>query len=328
MNRILSAIVLVALLVAGGSELSAQEATDEKRPLFVKKVEMPLRGDGFQLPSSVVADLHAREVFVCDPFNHRIAIFDDTGLFKFEILGGVTFRAPRDVAVDPEGYLFAVAFHKGLSSIVKLDFDGKFLEVLELQGLAEDLQRLDLRSVAISPSGDRLYTMDIRNHRLFIFDRSGVLMGAFNFEEGRTEEEIESLVIGRVDVYDTTVIAAVPSDGLVYLFDLDGQEQGFVGLKGTTPCHLGFPVAGALDEQGRIVILDKQRALFQVWDPKENRCIREYFGFGNRPGFFYQPDDLTLDRRGQVFVSQGFEGRVQMYKDAEPAAFPAGLQVD
>ena len=37
MNRILSAIVLVALLVAGGSELSAQEATDEKRPLFVKK---------------------------------------------------------------------------------------------------------------------------------------------------------------------------------------------------------------------------------------------------------------------------------------------------
>ena len=40
------------------------------------------------------------------------------------------------------------------------------------------------------------------------------------------------------------------------------------------------------------------------------------------------PGDKITWRRGQVFVSQGFEGRVQMYKDAEPAAFPAGLQVD
>jgi len=289
---------------------------------------MPIRGDAFRLPSSVVADLHAHEVFVCDPFNHRIAIFDSSGLFRFEILGGVTFRAPRDVAVDPDGYLYTVANHKGVSSIVRLDFDGKFMGVLELTGLPDDVQRFDLRSIALSPAGDRLFTMDTRNHRLWIFDRQGALQGDFDFEEGRSEDEIEDLVIARVDVYDSTVIAAVPTDSRVYLFDLDGEPQGFVGMRGTTPCHLGFPVAGALDNQGRVIILDKQRALFQIWEPEGNKCLREYFGFGNQPGFFYQPDDLTLDHLGQVFVSQGFEGRVQMYKDAEPAASPLKSKTD
>ncbi len=288
-------------------------AQDEAATPYLRRLALPIRGEAFRQPRAVHADLHTGEVFVCDTFGHRILIFDGDGLFRFELTGGSVFSAPRDVAVDPEGYLFVLAIHRGASGIVQLDFDGKLLGPVPLTGLPGGLPAPDLASIALSPAGDRLYALDRANQRLWVLGRGGEVLASADLASGLDPEEAEEQLLGHVDVYGDTVLVAVPTAGRIELFDLAGLRRGGIGVKGTAPCQTGFPVAAALDAEGHVLVLDKQRALFMRWRPQDNRCLREYSGFGNVPGALYRPDDLSLDAQANLYVSQGFESRVQVF---------------
>ena len=49
-------------------------------------------------------------------------------------------------------------------------------------------------------------------------------------------------------------------------------------------------------------------------------AVGELYGIGNAPGYLYFPSDLALDARGRVYLTQGFEGRVQIYEGLGAAA--------
>jgi len=317
-----AAISLMAFLSAANLQ-----GTEPVPPLvFIENLRIPIRGEAFQQPRCVVNDLIAGETFVCDTFGNRVVIFDRYGLLEFIIPGGDQFRSPIDIAVDSEGYLFLIGFFGDRRSLTHMDFDGKFISKIELQGLPEELENPNLTSLSISPDGQRFYVVDASNNRLWLLNRQGEIISFVDLEEDRTEEEILNLVLGKVNVYGDTVLLAVPSDGLVYLFDLDGHGENSVGIKGTTPCQTAFPIAAALDEEGTVWVLDKQRALLTRWSRQGNRCLGERLSFGNAPGGLYQPDDLSLDHEGRFFISQGFEGRVQVFQGPVAAALPPDLQ--
>jgi DNA-binding beta-propeller fold protein YncE len=295
----------------------AQEA--EKAIAFEAAVKMPVRGDAFRQPRAVHADIHTGETYVCDTFRNRIVIFDQEGFFRFEIAGGSIFRAPTDVAVDPEGYILSLAVRHGSRRIVALDFDGKLVGEISFSGLPADWAAPDLVSIALSPSGDRLYALDREHQSLLAADRSGQVVSIVDLAADLDPDDAREQILGHVDTYGRTVLVTIPTAGRVFLYDLDLEPQGTVGIKGTSPCYVGFPVAAALDSAGKVVILDKQRALMSRWDPETNRCLREYSGFGNAPGALYQPDDMALNDSGSLFVSQGFEGRVQVFRSLTSA---------
>jgi DNA-binding beta-propeller fold protein YncE len=302
---------LPALLAAGA--LAAQDWT----PWFVKALRLPLVDDSFRQPRAVTADRSTGEIFICDTFGNRVVIFDPRGLFRHQITGGAVFRAPIDIAVDSDGYIFLLANHSSGRGILLLDFDGEFVAKVPLLDLPSGAAAPELVSIALSPDGDRLYALDAANQRLWTADRDGKVLASADLTIGLTEEEIEEQVLGHVDVYGDLVLAAIPTAGRVNLFDLDGRVQGTAGIKGTSPCQTAFPVAAAVDAAGSIVILDKQRALFSHWDPESNRCLSEHSGFGNAPGALYQPADLSIDEQGRLYISQGFEGRVQVYREPD-----------
>jgi sugar lactone lactonase YvrE len=306
-----TAKVFTAALLVGFATAKAQ--VHQGTP-YLRRLDPPIAGDEFRVPRAVHADPHSGEVFVCDTFNNRIAIFDHRGFFRYQITGGSEFRAPLDVAVDDKGFIFSLARHRGYSGIALLDFDGKLVEPIELEGLPDGISEPNLKSIAVSTAGDRLYALDSDNQRLWIANRSGEVLSSVDFTTGLTEEEIEDQLLGHVDVYGNTVLVAVPSAGQIELFDLDGRPRAKIGFKGTAPCQLGFPVAAALDADGKVWVLDNQRALFMRWDPENNKCLAEYSGFGNVPGALYRPSDLSLDDSGNLYVSQGYEGRVQVFR--------------
>jgi sugar lactone lactonase YvrE len=286
-------------------------------PVFTQRLQIPVRGDDLELPRAVVADPHSGEVMVCDTRRNRIVIFDPEGRFRHQIPGGSTFQSPVDLAVDPEGLLFVLS--QVSPDISLLDFDGRLLRRISLSGVPESVHSPRLVSLAISPTGDRLYLVDSENDRLWITDREGVIRDSVDLTEGRPQKEIDELRYGHVDVYGGTVLLPIPTDGLVHLFDLAGRSRGTVGSPGSAECQTRFPAAAALDDEGRVIILDQQRAMFMTWDLERGVCLTEHYGFGNAPGAFYQPNDLALDRTGRLYVSQGFEGRVQVYEGASPA---------
>jgi DNA-binding beta-propeller fold protein YncE len=307
---------VAALLLAAAGPTRAQGAA---KPEYSRRLDLPFRGDSLGFSRSVTADLATGEIFVCDWRYNRIAIFDERSLYRYLIHGGKMFSSPADIAVDPEGYLLILPSIG--KSLVLMDFDGLFLEEFELHSFpVADLPDLKISSIALSPDGRRIFAVDQVNYRVWIADREGKVTGEINLGAERDERELRDLLIGHVDAYGDTLLVAVPSDGFVYLYDFDGRSQGQVGRKGTATCHTAFPVAAALDRDGNVVILDNQRALGMVWRRSDNTCLLQFSGFGNAPGAVYRPLDLTLDGEGRIYISQGFEGRVQMFDYGIPAA--------
>lgn len=314
---LLRAAVLAGLALAG----LAPRAASAQEPVYRRLLGLPVVGDTVGYPVSVSADLHTGEVFVCDSRRNRILIFDADGLFSFQIPGGDRFSAPRDVAVDPEGYIFVVANRAGRRALLELDFDGLFRREIVL-GTGPPNQAPDYTSVALSPSGDRLYVLDERNLVLWISDRSGEVLQRVDVAAGVAEQARDDLMLGHVDVYGDRVLVPIASLGEIRILDLDGRLVRSTGRKGTAPCTIARPVAAALSNDGELVVVDQQRMVVLRWNPEANRCLGDYLSIGAAPGLLYFPMDLALDREGRIFIPQGFESRVQMYDGMTPAASP------
>ena len=118
----------------------------------------------------------------------RILIFDTDGIFLHEIPGGDVFSAPRDLAVDPEGFLVVVANHERRPALIELDFDGLFLREIRLSGLPEEAIEPVIISVALSPAGDRLYALDSANLHLWIGTRDGEIESSVDLAAGAQRE--------------------------------------------------------------------------------------------------------------------------------------------
>jgi hypothetical protein len=314
-RRLVAALALVG--VAGSAAAQA--------PAYVRRLVLPVAEDQIGYPPGVTADPHTGEVFVCDSRLNRILVFDSEGLFLYEMPGGDAFSAPQDVAMDPEGRLVVAASRDRHPAVIELDFDGLFVREVRLSGLPEGAAEPNVGSLAISPRGDRLYALDGQNLRVWIANRNGEVQGSIDLAPGLSPKEARDFIPGHVDVYGETVLVSVASFSQVRLFDLDGNPGKVLGTRGTAPCKLAFPTAAALAGEDELVIVDQQRMLVLRWSVSSNRCLGEYLGLGDAPGYLYYPMDLALDRSGQLFVSQGYEGRVQMYRGMTPAAAAAGL---
>jgi hypothetical protein len=83
-------------------------------------------------------------------------------------------------------------------------------------------------------------------------------------------------------------------------------------------------VAAAVTKEGEVLVVDQQRMLILRWEPVGNRCLAEYYGIGAAPGFLYHPLDVALGPEGRLYVTQGFEGRVQVYEGLPGAPAPSG----
>ena len=62
------------------------------------------------------------------------------------------------------------------------------------------------------------------------------------------------------------------------------------------------------------------RMALSSWSIDQDRCLGDPVGFGFAPGELYFPNDLALDPKGQIYISQPFEGRVQVFQGLAPAA--------
>jgi DNA-binding beta-propeller fold protein YncE len=291
-----------------------------QEPVYQKLLKPPSASDGLSFTGSVTADLVTGEILVTDVRNNRILIFDSEGIFRFQINGGDVFGAPLDVAVDPQGFLLVIASFQGKRALIELDFDGLFLRAIEFNGIPEGLPEPGFDSIALSPSGERIYLLDRQNLLLWIADRNGEVQAVTDLADGLSEEERINVILRHVDAYADTVLIPFARTGQVGLFGPEGELRKEVGRKGAGPCNLGLPTAAALDADGNLLIVDQQRSMIVRWSVADNRCLGDYYGIGAAPGYLYYPSDITLDGQGRLYVSQGFQGRVQVYEGVRPAA--------
>ena len=321
----------LALMLIAGLPIVAHSDDLGDEIVYEKRLRLPSRTDAFGDPRAVVADRVTGEIFVVDSRYHRIGIFDADGFFRYLVQGGDAWATPVDVAVDSEGYLLVLARRtpdlkpgdlqaNGERGLLWLDFDGRPLAAVSLAPLPEDRRPPSYHSVALSDDDQRLFLLDDANNHLLMANREGEVLGAVNIADDADAEEAREVILGRVDVFGDRVLVPRGTLGDVYLYDLDGNLVQRVGRRGTAPCQTALPVAAAWAGNNRLVILDRQRMVFMIWDVAANRCLSEHSGIGAAPGYVYQPSDMTRDAAGRIYISQGYQGRVQVFGAAGVSA--------
>lgn len=288
----------------------------------------------FHFPIGIAINA-ADEVFVTDHYNNRVQRFNDAGklLSEFE-----TLPNPGGIAVDGSGNLVishfpAARLRKEISPdrITVYSAAGKLMREWGKSGKGDG--EFDFAGgVAVGKNG-RVYVADQTNRRVQVFDGSGKFLmkwGEYGVKPGQFGGNVnpKSRVSGpqfvaldsKGNVYTTEA-----SLGRIQVFTPEGKFLRAWGDNGVGPGKFGGKFTGFKDRvanlEGPVAIcIDHQD---RVWVSAVNGRIQQFTatgqyltGFGEpgtKPGQFFAPHGIALDSRGNLYVVDAYNHRIQKF---------------
>lgn len=276
---------------------------------FVMRLQPPGSNNDFLRPSDIFIDTQNGEVFVADPGNNRILIFDSTGTFLFEFEGAEYFSTPINIVVDSEGYIYVLGSTKEGRRVKKFDFDGLFLKELPLPLKIDDIPT-DFSCLAIDEN-NILFLYEVNQVKIYSFDSEGQFLKSFNILPGLDDDSRKELVISSITVKDNKIYVPISSIGNVQIYDTDGKSLRSIGIQGNNVGEMNFPVKVKLLDNQLILVLDKHR-INVICYSFDGKFLGEFGGKGSSPGWFYHPTLLEVNNQNQVYVGQIFENKIQL----------------
>ncbi|MFQ5854383.1 MAG: SMP-30/gluconolactonase/LRE family protein [Anaerolineae bacterium] len=185
--------------------------------------------------------------------------------------------------------------------------------------------------VAVTPQGDRVYVVESGGERqIHVFDRDGNPLFTFAPPESKPLE--------CAPVYIT-----LDADGKVYVSDRrrhtidiytpDGDYQGQVSAP--TPDGYWAPL-GVSFVGGQLYVTDvtKHEHRVMVLTPA-GELLMSFGKEGKEPGQFWFPNDVAVDAKGRLYVSDGNNGRLQVFDpdgqflyELRGLSLPRGMAID
>lgn len=264
----------------------------------------------FDSPKGVAFSPVTDQVYVADSVNNRIQVFTRDGAFvrKWGRLGTTNgrFSDPRGIAVDPSGNVFVV--DRGNNRVQKFTSTGTFLAAWGSLGSA-DGQFRNPRGIGIDQNGI-VYVADTGNNRIQYFSNNGVFLAKWGTPgSGNGQFSIPSdVAVGSNVVYVTD-----SGNDRVQRFTSAGLFVAVYGSSGAGPGQFEAP---------RGIVYDPVSFEFLVMDTGNDRLQRfelnggflEETGItGIGDGQFEDPEDVGIDVRGNVFVADTANHRVQRF---------------
>lgn len=289
-------------------------------------------------------------VYVADYSNDRIQIFGANGVFLASI--GNTgdneamLKSPTDVAVDPNGLIYAIDSSSNQVKIYKPggEFAGK------LNGLVNP------KSLTIAPDG--IFVSDQENCSVFKFSFSGERLQSFgSMGNGNGQfREIAGIAadsLGNIHVADTkkgtvqtialergapveTVDWTPPPTSVLWLKDtpiqsryifwdplterfytIDEKNDEVLVIKDekvvqTLKVPDWTPVSVKVDRQGNVWAVDHSESRIVKFD-NNGKLTLKFGSSGSRPGSLSKPHDIAISKDGTVYVADTGNDRIQIF---------------
>ena len=166
--------------------------------------------------------------------------------------------------------------------------------------------------VAVGP-GDTLYVTEFHNSRVQKFDTEGKPLGSFPVAQYPGGIAVDNE--GRVYV-------APLLQGKICVYGPDGALLREWGAVGSGDGQFRDPGGIAVAPDGSIYVADQSNHRVQRFTP-EGELLAQWGGHGSQPGQFggkgtqnarfAGPHFLAFDRRGDLFTTEGAEGRIQKF---------------
>lgn len=268
-----------------------------------------------------------RRIYVADTMKNRVVVFDlrgnYIGLIKGEATGRFSLRWPISVAVADDGRIYVLS--KQDRKIVVFNREFKPINAIEFENVIPS---------ALAIRGDRLYVGTDRAIMIGTLDgRLLKTIGRLGKKEGQFD------LIGGL---------AVSDDGTIYVADsLNYRIQAIDENTGKTKWVYGQPIPAqsairfrgperkfglpssiALDERGRLYVVDGLNSEIHILDAKTGKFLKKVADIGHAEGRVYYPDGIFYGSGGYIAVADKFNDRVQIFRVPVPgvaAAIPRWL---
>lgn len=275
---------------------------------FVRFLTVPGTENHLLRPGRILIEANTNEIYVADPGNSRVTIFDSKGIFLYEFSTVDQCGAPTDLAVDSQGYIYVLGTTLEGPKIFIYDFDGKFIKAFN--PALPDGQKINAGSLAISER-DKLYVLDLSGPRLLGFDINGNLESEIKIEGEMDEALREELFFGSLFIKNDVIYLPAASLGKIIRFNISGEKVPSLGYKGSGVGELGFPVSVGVSDDGIIAVLNKHRYNVVCFS-ESGQFLGEFGGKGMRAGWFYHPTWLAIGPEDEIYIGQTYNNMVQV----------------
>ena len=266
-------------------------AAGEVASQLVRSLGGPGSRDGeFLEPRGVAVDAAGR-IFVADPGNRRVQLFDADGQWLSTLGAEADLQQPCDVAVDSRGTAY-VADAVG-DAVVRLAPDGRVLSRFT-PGFYRP------RGVAVGPD-DVLYVADTGHSRVLALSAAGEVLAEY--------------VGAGMEPFDQPTDVAVDAQGTIYVVDTYHLRVVRMGPGGEYEGDWVIPAADTLDgphiaisAAGIIYVTDPQRGQVVAYDGEGQMLGWALIGPGSKPV------GVAVTPSGQMLAADAGFHRVHVFQ--------------
>lgn len=257
----------------------------------------------------VAVDRDRDEIYVI--YQNLVRVFNASGMETFSFGDDLDLGQIVDLAVDGNGDIILLSYKDASPLVTRCTFRGVPAASIEISGLPSSLT---FRPNRLVYRNGLLYFFSTSAASLVVTDGSGAVREHVDLASllGREEWEKGGGEIGGVSVDgDGNVYFTVPVLFRVYKLTPE-KTLTFFGRPGSAPGRFGVVAGVDTDSRGHILVADRLKSVVMVFD-KDFTFLTEFGYRGTRPGNLIVPDQITVDGRDRVYVTQGRRRGVSVF---------------
>ncbi|HZV83049.1 MAG TPA: hypothetical protein VFF53_12860 [Geobacteraceae bacterium] len=259
------------------------------------------------------ADPVRHEVYVVNPTDLTIRIFNDQGMEVYSFGDDLSLGYASDLAVDEQGDMLVLTVKGGTHALSRANYRGEPKGDIELKDFPPAY------SDAFSPR-----TLAYRAGHIYLVDKGrmkvAVTDGTGRFETGYDlapllkideKKRLETGIVGFSVDPQGNMLFTVPTTFTAGVLSPDGKLKAF-GTKGSSPGRFNIVGGIAADEKGYIYVADTLRCVVMVFD--RDFTFKTEFGYrGTEPDNLIAPMDVVVED-GRVYVTQSRSRGVSVFR--------------
>lgn len=257
----------------------------------------------------VAVDRDRDEIYVI--YQNLIRIFNASGMEVFSFGDDLDLGQIVDLAVEAGGDLVLLSYREARPLVTRCTFRGVPQGPIAISGLPASLPFRPNRMIY---RNGLLYFLSTTAASLIVTAGGGAFREHLDLAAivGHDEWRTGGGEIGGFSVDDEgNVYFTVPVLFKVYKLAPD-RTVTFFGRSGSAPGRFGVVAGVVTDSRGHLLVADRLKCVVMAFD-KDFTFLTEFGYRGTRPENLIVPDQIAIDSRDRVYVTQGRRRGVSVF---------------
>lgn len=300
---------LVLLALVASALVSTPAASQPVKGSYIYTLSSftgPVRHDF----SRLAVDRARSEVYAL--YQNGIRVFNESGMEIYQFGEDLDLGLIADIAVDDRGDILLLVYRGSRAAIIRCNYRGEPQSEIALRGVPPEFA--DFAPNRMVFQRGTLYLVSTSGLKIVTADREGTVTKGYDLFR---LFELEDKDRGSVDLggfsvdRDGNILMTVPVLFRAYVLSPDGTIASF-GKPGGAPGKFNIVGGIARDSQGHILVVDRLKGSLLAFD-RTFDFLAQFASSGRKPGQLIFPDELAIDDRDRLYVTQAGKRGISVF---------------